>query len=130
MSFSILFQENFQVFRPNGQGSVSETGDWIPAASATPINMQGNIEPYINSDISKGHEAIPFRDGYDSSNAKKVFTDQLVFGVSRKLNREPDYMIIDGVEFVCWSVIDNMQSPLINLRHCECIFVERTALQE
>lgn len=129
MSFSILFQQSFEVYRPNGGGKVSPTGDWIPATSATPILMKGNIEPYTSTDISKGHEAIPFRDGYDSSSAKKVFTDQLVYGVSRKSNREPDYMIIDGLEYVCWSVFDNMNTPLTTLRHCECIFVERDGLE-
>ncbi len=130
MAFSILFQENIEINRPTeNQGYVNETGDWVTASTVTVIPMKGSIQPYRSSDISKGEESLPFRDGYDYSSARTVFTDQSVFPVSRKKNREPDYILIDGEEFVCWDVFTHMNSPLVDLRHCESIFVERSALR-
>lgn len=130
MTFATLFQEDLTIKRPTaGEGYPDEHGKWVTAVTVTDVPMKGYIEPYKNTDVSKGEETLPFRDGYDQSSARTVFTSELVYAVSRKHNREPDCLIIDGEEYVCWYVFNNMNSAIERLRHCECVFVERSALR-
>jgi len=131
MSFSTLFQKDLTIKRPTaGEGYPDEHGNWVTSVTVTDVPMKGEIEPYKNTDVAKGEETLPFRDGYDQSSARTVFTNQLVYPVSRKHNREPDWLVIDGEEFVCWYVFNYMDSAIERLRHCESVFVERSALKE
>lgn len=130
MPFSVLMQENLVIFRPSeDQGYPDEFGNWVTAVDIQTIPMKGSIQPYRSTDFSKGEESLPSRDGFDKSYARTVYTDQLVQPVDRKKNREPDTINIDGVEYVCWDVFDHLNAPMVDLRHCQSVFVERARLE-
>lgn len=127
--FETLMQEDIFVQRPTaGEGRIDEEGNWITSPVVTEIVMKGAIQPYTSTDISDGRDTIPFRSGYDSSAARNIFTDQLVIGSDRNSQAEPDYIDFEGDQWVCWRVYNNLNSPLINLRHCESVWVKRAAL--
>ena len=131
MAFSTLFQENLEIFRPSqDQGYPDEFGNWVTAVDIQTIPMKGSIQPYRSTDFSKGEESLPSRDGFDKTQARTVYTDQLVRPVDRKTNREPDSIVIDGVDFVCWDVFNHLNAPMVSLRHCQSVFVEKALLAE
>lgn len=131
MTFSTLFKKDLIIKRPAaGEGYPDSTGKWVTAVTVTDVPMLGEIEPYRNTDVAKGQMTLPFRDGYDQSSAITVFTSEVVYPVSRKHNREPDYIEYNGEEYVCWYVFNNMDTAITRLRHCESIFVEKSALWE
>lgn len=129
--YNTLFQEVIIVNRPtSGEGYVDNKGNWVTASTITTVQMKGNIQPYTSTDIADGRESIPYRDGYDSSAARTVFTDQLVRPVNREKQIEPDELDFEGDTWVCWRVYNNLNSPLLNMRHCESVWVKRDALRE
>ena len=124
-------QEDVFVKRPApAEGYVDEEGNWVTSAEVAEIIMKGSIQPYTSTDISDGRDTIPMRSGFDSSAARIIFTDQLVRGVDRKKQQEPDYIDYEDDEWICWRVYNNLNSPLIELRHCESVWVRRSALEE
>jgi hypothetical protein len=127
--FDTLFQDEISIRRPTaGQGEVSEFGEWVTSTSINTITMKGNVQPYINTDVSKGQASIPTKDGFNDSQARTVFTDQLTRPVDSYSDQEPDETTIDGEVYVCWRVINNLNSPLEHLRHCESVFLRRAFL--
>lgn len=128
-AFNTLMKEDIIVKRPTaGEGYIDSEGNWVTSVTITDVPMKGNIQPYTSTDISDGKDTIPFRDGFDSSAARNIFTDQLVYGVSRQDQREPDEIEFEGYTWLCWRVYSNLNNPLVRLRHCESVWVRRDAL--
>lgn len=130
MSYTELFKSAIVIKRPTAnQGYLNEEGEWITATTITDVNCEGSILPYTTSDNeSDGKEPIPFKSGFQDTDAKQVFVNTRVYTVDSKQKREPDEIIIDGDAYVCWRVYDYMDVPILNLRHCDCVFVKRSAL--
>lgn len=126
--FNTLMKEIIVINRPTAKGGVDSEGNWVTSATTDSISMRGNIQPYTSTDISKGDESLPSRSGFDSTSAIFVFTDQVVYEVSRDSQREPDEIEWQGSTYVCWRVFNYMNAPLENLRHCQSVFVKRDNL--
>lgn len=127
MLFNILFQQSITIDRPTSGGSPNEYGEWV-STNTTPVIMKGSVQPYMSSDLNKGEESIPLREGYDSGSVITVFTDQLTYSYDRQSQRAADKFTYKGQSYVCWRVYDNLDTPLTDMAHCESVFVREDML--
>lgn len=127
MLFNILFQQNITINRPSGGGTPNEYGEW-EQTNTTPVVMRGSVQPYMSSDLNKGEESIPLREGYDSGSVITVFTDQLTYSYDRQTQRAGDKLEHKGHSYICWRVYNNLDTPLTGMAHCESVFVREDML--
>lgn len=131
MLYEILFKEDITIQRPtSGEGVLDAEGNWVTATTVTPVVMKGAVQPYTSTDIVDGRDTLPQKFGFDSQHARTVFTNALVRNVDRRTDTEPDELTVDNEVFVCWRVYNNLNSPLVDMRHCESVWLRRDVLAD
>ena len=131
MLYKILFSDDITIQRPtSGEGTLDSEGNWVTATTVTPVTMKGAIQPYTSTDIVDGNDTLPQKFGFDSQHARTVFSKELVRNVDRRTGTEPDELTVDGEVYMCWRVYNNLNSPLVDMRHCESIWLRRDILAE
>lgn len=131
MLYKILFSDDITIQRPtSGEGTLDSEGNWVTATTVTSVTMKGAIQPYTSTDIVDGNDTLPQKFGFDSQHARTVFSKELVRNVDRRTGTEPDELTVDGEVYMCWRVYNNLNSPLVDMRHCESIWLRRDILAE